>query len=675
MNEGHFRKWGKYYLAVMSVFLMVAFAMPTISNQAGGGSNAEIGRLNGKKVPASELRLSAYEVGMLRRLIMADARLKIPTDIAGVFLANNIFEIGSAIDSPLRWESVQRRLTVLLASLNDREPELHFYLLQQEAIKQGMYATEQEVSNFIAASPLTRDAAALHKFMEEHQVTEDRLRRVVGHGLAVLKLIDLANEAIQPSLPEIEHLAVESRSQVRVDYAVLDAALHYHKMPEPTDAQLKAHFDKYKSVLARDARTNPPVIDGRKLPFGYKWPDRVRIEYLKFNFAAIRSKLTVTPDDAVNALKVYNENPARFKTETPAATPSVGPAPASRIKTFEEVKKQLIEEQVSLRAEKILSEMIRRLQIIVGEPWRSQRIDEKGFRNALPPEQWVSYADPVKGAAVQLQKQRDSLGYLPDVVAPAGLLSPDELATLPDIGNAVYVTQTEQAPFPALAISVRELGTEKGVLGQFLQVGMEGPVLRDRAGNAYVYRIVEASKSHEPKDVSEVADAVRVDLRKLAAFEALKADGEKLKASALAGDFAAAARKLDTRIQETDAFARLQRDETGSPRPTKLVGLESVPQFVEKSFELAEAVSPSTQPGKIVRPAATFANDQSLQIFVVQLKDYRPLPRDEFEKVRTAIVADATMLPRMRFAPRFMEMKRVADRINFVPRTPWTTTE
>jgi len=675
VNEGHFRKWGKYYLAIMSIFLMVAFAMPTINQQASGGGNAEIGRLNGKKVPANELRLAAYEVDLLRRLTMADARMKLPPDIAGYFLTNNIDEVGSAMDSPLRWQSVGFRLRVLLTMLNDREPELHFYLLQQEAIKQGMYATEQEISNFLAASPFTRDAESLHKFMEERQITEDRLRRVVGHGLSVIKLIDLANEAIQPSLPQIEHLAVESRSQVRIDYAVLDAALHYHKMPEPTDAQLKAHFDKYKSILARDARANPPVIDGRKLPFGYKWPDRVRVEYLKFNFAAIRAKLTATPDDAVNALKVYNENPARFKTETPSTMPTAGLAPASRVKTFEEVKKQLIDEQVSLRAEKILSEMIRRLQIILSEPWRAQRIDEKGFRNPLPRDQWVSYSDPVKGAAIQLQKQRDSLGYLPDVVAPAGLLAPEELAALPDIGGAVYVTQTEQAPFPALAINVRELGVEKGVLGQFLQVGMEGPVLRDRAGNAYVYRIVEASKSHEPKDVSEVADAVRVDLRKLAAFEALKADGEKLKASAVAGDFAAAARKLDTRVQETDAFARLQRDETGSPRPTKLVGLENVSQFVEESFELAEAASSSTQPGKTARPATTFANDQSLQVFVLQLKDYRPLPRDEFEKVRTAIVADATILPRMRFAPRFMEMKRVADRINFTPRNPWTTTE
>src|SRR5688500_7803220 len=86
----------------------------------------------------------------------------------------------------------------------------------------------------------------------------------------------------------------------------LDAA----KAQPITAEQLNAHFDKYADTVAGDAS------DANPFAFGYKYPDRVKLQYVAITRADVRKVVEASKtayDWEVEARKYHRQNQAEFK--------------------------------------------------------------------------------------------------------------------------------------------------------------------------------------------------------------------------------------------------------------------------------------------------------------------------------------------------------------------------
>jgi len=645
------RKYGKYILVIMGVVLMITFVSPRFSN-SGTNANGVRGLLGGKKVTNNDIRIAEFEANLLRSFVT---------------------------DNPRRYQFLPPdRL------LGTRDPNLMWYLLVQEARQNGIAATESEVTGAIQGTGTTEEE--FQKFLSDHGSTQRDFRLAVQHELMIRKLAETAMRSVPVSLPQLEYIADQMRSTVQVTYAAQEVGKLFSSKPfEPAEDAINHQFELYKGVLASTGEKEPPLIDGHTYPFGYKWPDRVKVEYVKFDRAGIRSLIKPTQDDVIEAYQTYKADPSRFKTEGPSVT-QVGPSTQPKFKPFEDVKAQLIDEQIDARVTKLMRKMTERAQTLAQDAWKDAKLDDKGYYEELPRESWPKF----ESIATDIQKQREFLGYLPDVYQDGVWRGERDLAELPGIGQAVLQTPREQIAFTRLATRVRALLEKNDPLTRLhLQLGVAGPLLmeveKNEKGEAkvksmYLYRVSFAEKSHEPAKVEEVRDQVVRDLKKLSSYEGLKKQAEALATESEHGSLARLAETRGFAVKTTTPFARMEvkyRQVVMYGYPMQLPaglgmaqvpGLGDVPEFVSAAFGLVAQEKATTQAaGKRVSPIVTLPLDRKLEVFVLSLAKYEPATVDAFNKERGDFERDALMERQEAFQRDWARMEAVAARVKFVP--------
>lgn len=645
---GAMRKYGKYILAFLGVVLAVAW-VGNVGSGKGGQDNSsgyERGKLDGKSITNRDIHNAEQEFQLLGKIGLTQYGLE--------------------------------------QMLNEKNRPEHWFLLTREARRNGISTTELEISNTMTRLGLADEE--LQKFLTESGASEKYLRKALGDLLAVNKLIDTSIASVPVSLPQLKHMAADTRSTVQISYARLSAAkglstfLAPGSNDAPTEDAIRQQFENYRNVLLEDG-VQPPLVQGHRYPFGYKWPDRVQVEFIKFDRAAIRQNFTPTTDDMIEALKVYEANPERFRNLPlePTATATSQPA----IKPFAAVKQKLADEQIDARVTRLMKKMADSALSAAKEPWNSAKSDEKGFRTTLPVDQWVSYKTIAEG----IQKDRDFLKYLPTVTAPGSWLGEKSLQNLEGIGSAFFRSpqdRRDRIPFSQLAVHVKELTPENNPLGRlFLQVGVEGRVVEDESGNLYVYRVTAAQKSHEPANVDEMRQVVESDLRKLSAYKKLQVEALALAQVAQTKDFAEAAKNGGFSATTTPPFTRLkavynqQRGQEGNliaMQPMLVEGLLDVPEFVETAFNLAANKSPTTTATTIASatqsaPGATttISLDSKLDVIVLKLLSYEPCPINIFETQRPAFLKFAERDRQGDFLRNWVTLEATAARLNYIP--------
>ncbi|MEI8197729.1 MAG: hypothetical protein WCI73_17685, partial [Phycisphaerae bacterium] len=576
MNE-LFRKHGKWILAVLGVVLMISWS--TMGNQRSADERRgtmEIGRLNGSKVTQNALGRAYQDVSILRSFGEVRPEMR--------FVTLPQEEFYSFVNN----------------TLDRRQPDLHLFLLLDEAKKYNLTATPDEVNSIIARMGLTQ--ANFETLFKRFGIDGDRFKIAIADYLVVNKLTDLAYGALRPSLPELRHMAADARSQVSVRYLVLDASTPTLVAPHvlPTPAELQAQFDAYKDVAPIiDPKVQYPLINGHRFPFAYKFPDRVQIEYLAFDRKTVRDQVSATltkaqlAEDTAKAFQDYKADPSKFTAEPPSTT---APATQPNIKPFEEVVGALRDKELNTRTEKLLRQMADEAAKMAGEPWNKMQDD--GFRVPQPKTNWVSYDKVAETLAAQARFKK----YRPYVGRPESWLSLVDLANLPGIGRAALKTQTVGYPFAVLAQHVREIKhDQKDPTLRLLQVGFEGPILTDEEGNLYVYRIVDASPSHVPAKLEEVQDAVARDLRRRQTFDFYVQAGQDIARAANTRSLAAVAAERELKIQLQPYFTRLNERPTrlggAFAEPRTLPGIGVLPEFTQAAYDLAEAsANPTSAP-------------------------------------------------------------------------------
>ncbi|MCL2647015.1 MAG: hypothetical protein FWD61_08415 [Phycisphaerales bacterium] len=638
------RRYRNVLMAVFTAGLMLVWVIQaTIGRNPDRTRTAERGTLNNRKVVGSDLYEAAADMKILSSVVIPELR----ASLMDLLVARQINFAKDEDDRTLQW-----------------------FLLLKEATSYGLLPSDAQVSDVLdRLSQVGLSGDILHRQLSYLRVSEKRLRIAIAHALQLQSLSFMSINALVPSLPRVELEADLQLSTADVTVATIEGAKNWEKMPAPTEEQIKKQFETYKSVLpwSPESGTPVPVVAEHRFPFGYKYPDRAKVEYLRFDRAEVARQFSPTAEDEEAAFNYYTnhkkEDP-RFTLQA-SATDVIGPTSqpttegGAGYKKWDDVKGELIKDEVAKRVDKLLKKIVDRARTLTEEPWKNVEKTESGYRKEFPQEMWGNY----EKIADEIVQNKEFGGFRPSYHAVTGFLSEAELAKLKGIGDAYYESQNRKRMFAMLATRVQELvGTKDPMADLFLQVGPEGQTLRDEDGNYYIYRVTAAEKSHEPANVDEVRNQVIEDLKKIAAYEQAKTMAKDLAEQAKAGDLLELAKKKGVEVELATNVKQ------GSEAIGKKVG--HVPGMIDAIFNLAHEPA-ATQPtqgegGKRISPTTTLPKDESFNVYVMELTRYNPVSPMVFDIRRNDLVRLSEQEDRWEFVRSWMSLPAVMERMHFV---------
>ena len=481
------RKYNKLMLAIFGVLLMITFLIPQAFNKFGeqGSLGATVANVgDGEEFTAGHMALAQRELQLIEK-----------------------FGFG--------FPGIGRV----------REPE-HWYLLVREAEQAGLVGTP-------AASGI--DDTNLSQIIAATGESPDFIRQTMSKINGVGMLFDLYQTGELYSDRRLMRAAEELMHQATVQMIVFEADPSKVDF-EPTEQQIQEHFEKHRND------------DGSEGSFGYKLPDRVKIEWIKVPADSIRELASKGERFDGVAQRKHWLRYAGDKTKNFPPSQDGAPVP-------EAVKNDLLQELTRDQAEQITADAIHRLSM------NRRGIAEKDGYAELP-QDWQQKKISFQALAQELQSKYGIA--LPEYHSTGDRWVPlDEIRTLEGIGNAT-TDRFGATPigFEQLVRASREFEAPRTVVP--IQQDVAGPPLKGSDGSIYVFRIIDADPSRAPNSVDEVRDRVIADLKRQAHYEQLVQGAQQLEQEAETKGLMAMAVEHDTSIQRaqvslSDQFSMQQR--------------------------------------------------------------------------------------------------------------------
>lgn len=606
---GYLRKNNKKILAVLGVFLMIAFIVPTVTkNQMRGGNPAErVGMARGRALTQADVYRAQNDLDTLNRHT--------------TIMAMDLAELIDPANSPMnRFDTSPREQAGRLAMRIVRDMDATtFALLLREAQAMGVRASEDLLEyrmNDIfqgvnAPSPDMREA----------------FDYALRDWLTILAAFDRVADAAKVSPASVEHLMADRMEQMALSMIEFKAEQFTKAVPPPTDPQLQEFFKKHQNE-------DP---DQDEFGIGYRFPNRLRLEWIMIPYAEIRKQ--VTSDEAYD---YFEKHQAEFiATTMPATQPSTKPA-ATQAAASQPVKYQRkwalgndVDKEIRDKlAEQRVGEIAKYIQQIYAGDFSAYRQAAKEAKSATPanaPPTAVGPAFFSPAYTVQLarrvqEQKKEAGGVRPSTVDDGQLRSEKDLTSNPPF-SAVFIPTNTGGTFPAatyfftrygsfLSPEIRKELQDNGesILSRYQATQVP---LRDKDHNFYVVRVVEDSAAHAAESIQAAgADRVKKDYINVQAYQKAKEAAQKLLDKARKDGFDAAAKAdPDRQLIKTElfsgmvptikfsqgqlpetAFARLhdgglslvqERVKTGQEHPTGLIELPK--QLAVAAAQLTDA--------------------------------------------------------------------------------------
>jgi hypothetical protein len=424
-------------------------------------------------------------------------------------------------------------------------------------------------------------------------------------------------------------------------------------IPEPTRAQLEEFFNRYRN-------DNP---DTSESGFGYRYPNRVRIQYMRVPREKL--KATVTLEDMYS---YFRGNAEKFEAE-PATQPTTGPTtrtalgpefPSTRptsVPTTQELAKlpmaqrwQRLSDKAKERvkdeiAQQLTEQMANAIRQRFAADWPNFHMAARASGTTIPtevpitplgvPYHTISYLIRVRE---QVQKLKESRGVMPETAEEGQLLSARQLADLPGIGQSFVFEGYRRLSFAELAVDRAEpfLSEEEHkqlmeMREQTLALFQASPPLHDNSGNVYIFRIIQADYSHPPQTLDEIETKVRNDWRTNEALKKARDAAKQLVDSAKTrGGLQQAlnAGNSQTKLITTGFF------QEGEPaiENYKLPSESATSRLTKDAFQLlGEKLRTNNE-----HPAAVFEIPQAGVVIAAQLENAKPTVKDPLLEMRIA---------------------------------------
>ncbi len=500
-------------------------------------------------------------------------------------------------------------------------PEVDTYdwlCLSREAKRMGVQISREQVEQFLSAQQGM--AQRIDMLRENREVALSFVYDAVADFMRVMTAARLAMQGMDVAEPRVRLGVRDAYEKVSVKLVALRADEFLDPNEVLTDAELQKHYETYKDVL--------PGEDER-LGYGYRWPDRVRVEYLVADIDQIKKAQPETMVRRIEsrALKYYRDHQEEFTVSEPATTtaatsesassmPTTSSQPVTRLRSYGEVKDELVDRLMTEQALKTAGQLIQRASERLQEPWYEVRPDKDGYKQAPA-------AATQDGYMSDLAAEISGEG-IPLLYRSTELLTQRDAAELPGIGMA-FARDEENRPLPfsQYVFRVKGLAGAPTGPGASLRLSLYEPTrspLRDGSPsnprNFYIFRVTEVSPSQVPQSLEEVRPRVEADLREYKAYMQAGEQAEQLAAAAAESDLATAVEQAEAlkeqlgdqfRVLEPAPFPRVQplsmqmvQFGMTQRRPPLVTGIGSSKEFVEACFDLAEAAGDGESPIRVV---------------------------------------------------------------------------
>ena len=206
---------------------------------------------------------------------------------------------------------------------------------------------------------------------------QSQLYAALQDFLTIQSAGSMGTNALKVSAPSVDRLIAERLQKFDVDVARLDANSFAGQVGEPTDAQVAAQFVEFAAFAPSQATAANPF------GFGYRVGDRVKLEWIALDRAAIRSIVEAekTPYQwEVEARIAYKKDPTSFASLTPATTPATSPATAEAATTapaaadFDSLKADAIRLQITRATDARLGEIERRVRSVLTSDYQAASV-------------------------------------------------------------------------------------------------------------------------------------------------------------------------------------------------------------------------------------------------------------------------------------------------------------
>ncbi|HUW17723.1 MAG TPA: hypothetical protein VMW16_00305 [Sedimentisphaerales bacterium] len=521
-----FRKNNKKLMAVVVILLMIAFIMPASLKQLGwgrGGATKVVAYFGDKrKITNYDLTLAQQDLEILK-VLQADTILRsilepvfrVP-DLRAVLLGELLFSdrrSSPALIGYIKQIIGTNKYRIGAKQINDiyRAPlprNVYWLLLKNEASQAGTKISNEISGRYLAGiyanNPQITGGAAysqiIGSIVNRHGISEDKILTTFGELLGVLQYARMVCSSEDVTAHQIMHDISWQGETIDVEFVRFDSSLFAPTQPEPTEEEISEQFDKYKEFFAGVVTENNPY------GFGYKFADRVQLEYLAVKLDDV-SKLVVEPTQE-DAEEYYQKYRDRF-TEQVRSDPNDPNSPLTeRTRSYAEVAGNILDvikrDKINSKAEMILQD---------AKTLTEASLEDKDIESAqLSAEQFRQMVGDYKITAEELSKKHGVKIY----TGQTGLLSAADMRADQYLGR-LYVRgySHTMVRLPLIVFAINELGASE--LGPFdvpkpRMYENIGPVRDVMERIMLIARVTGAEKASEPESVDQTFNKSTLDL-------------------------------------------------------------------------------------------------------------------------------------------------------------------
>lgn len=467
--------------------------------------------------------------------------------------------------------------------------------------------SDQDVFKTLAKIQGVNQLAA--RYQTAARYSDERLRQAAAElGLAVdadLVIIDARKEET-PDAPATDDASATDGAEAS-DTETTTASTE----PTPDEATLQAQYEAHKADKPGEGTSG----------FGYRLPDRARIEWIAVNKADIEASVNENAQfDPIEMRKEFLKDPAAFGANAVGTT-----------------KPEFVDFQDAVRArmlKDLIDERMREVEKFLGDQAQLPRrgLERSGTGYVLP-DDWAdrrtNFAELANALGEEFQMSA------PSTSSAGEFLTASDIDTLPGIGNARSSKYGRRAIRTSeFVMASSDFETESPIPSQ---TGVASSVFKDAPGNLYVFRVVETDPAREPNTLDEVRDDVVRDTKALARFKKLVADKSALETQAVDYGLQPIAEKFDTSVKFVANIARANPEflKFGIKSPTRIAGLSKPEDVIDAILKRAAELDYTVPATDLPAAERTFiiTDEENLAVVAVQITAVKPLTQEAWAEL------------------------------------------
>lgn len=596
------RKYNTFILVVGGCLLMVAFLLQSTLTELSqrGMIGGTIMRVDGQKYGPEQYGKLAAEYHAIGRLLGRQEMLPLigagENDVHWILLSREAEKaglVGGVQDGREYIGELAADLAEMMATAAARRRGQFF------PNPQDVEATRVTIVDSMTTS--------LPRVAGESRMTEDQVLLGLAKLRGVLRMQNAYASSLRFSDRRLVSTVRKFDDAVEADYVLVPADREVNSVPEPDAAAITAHYEKFKATKKGEG----------DFGIGYTLPERVKLEWLTLDRRLIEGTVAVDP------IEVEKRLLKRF----PSGTPPEGvKIEDERARISDTVRNELADRVMSTATQAIRGE--------IGKAVRTLDADQQYHKLSTDWSSKMLRLESLRAMVVErvAEAYRISLPLPTVVVRDQAWVERTDLERSEGIGRAFLRRGSALEKASDVVFGVREIAGDNDYV---VQVGVaNSEPLEDNGGNRYFFTVLDARKTSPPDTMDEVKPQIIKDLKRLAAYEKLKAQQSAMVNLVNAQGFEVLTKAPEGATGDAASTLRVQQATVSRKRVMAMDRVLDTPEFRDAVAAIADPLDPTIDVTTVDAPKRTgsIAIDKALGVAVYRIKKLAPVTAERYRQ-------------------------------------------